>query len=223
MRLRVAWTLTAIWLIGIAAYLYAVAPALETWTARDFVAFLGEVAGPLALLWLVVGYFDHADALRRNSEALQKQAEQLELQVRGTRSLALVAVRQAEAMLRLIQLERRKIEDDAKVRMRTAQPRFILGEGVRHPRAGTIRLQNEGAPAANLALIPDNPTIKASIQPSAYVQSGGFLNIELEAPDFTSVLAHIEYSDAEGVRRRLPLRWSGDALEIGEPQLDAAA
>jgi hypothetical protein len=106
--------------------------------------------------------------------------------------------------------------------MRAAQPRFVLEEGMRNPRAGTIRLQNEGAPASTLALIPDNPTIKASIQPSAYVQSGGFLNIELAAPDFTSVLAHIEYSDAEGVRRRLPLRWSGDAVEIGEPTLDAA-
>jgi hypothetical protein len=222
MRLRVAWTLTAIWLLAIAAYLYATASSLESWTARDFVAFLGDVAAPLALLWLVVGYFEQAHALRQNGDALQKQAEQLAMQVRGTRSLALVAVRQAEAMLRLIQLERRKIHDDAKIRMRAAQPRFVLEEGMRNPRAGTIRLQNEGAPASNLALIPDNPTIKASIQPSAYVQSGGFLNIELAAPDFTSVLAHIEYSDAEGVRRRLPLRWSGDAVEIGEPTLDAA-
>ena len=222
MRLRIAWAATALWLLAVAWLFFSDWPEAVSWSPTEAAHAIGAAFAPVIALWLAVAFFEQADALQRHTEALHAQLRQLDLQVQGTRSLALVAVRQAEAMVRLVQLERQRFQEESRNRMRAAQPRFVLAEGVRHPRAGSIRLHNIGAPASSLVVVTMAP-VKASIQPAAYVQSGAYLNLDFEAPDFTRVQADIEYSDADGVRRRCTLAWSGDEVEIGAPNLDEAA
>jgi hypothetical protein len=82
-----------------------------------------------------------------------------------------------------------------------------------------MRLHNVGAPASNLSIATGDPAVKASIQPATFVQSGGFVNIRFEAPDYALLQAKLEYSDAQGITRRVPLRWAGDQIEVGTPDL----
>lgn len=219
-RTRIAFVLTGIWILVAVSYVYADWSQVERLNAVSISALLSAVVMPLAFLWLVVGYFQQAEELRQTAEALRKQGDLLEQQVQGTKSLVLVAVRQTEATVRMVQLERRKFEEETKTRIRAAQPQFVLDEGMRHPRAGSMRLHNVGAPASNLAIITGDPAIKASIQPSTFVQSGGFVNVHFDAPDYALLHADLEYFDAQGVRRRTTLSWTGDQVEVGAPDLE---
>jgi hypothetical protein len=219
--MRIAWALTGVWVLAAGSYIFLALPHIEGLDAVDVGALLSGVFMPLAFLWLVAGYFQHGAELRQNTEALQKQADRLEQQVQGTKSLVLVAVRQTEATVRMVQLERQKFEEETRNRIRGAQPRFVLDEGMRHPRSGSMRLHNVGASASNLSIDTGNPAIKATIQPSTFVQSGGFVNIHFEAPDYALLQATLGYFDAQGVARRISLRWAGDEIEVGMPELDA--
>jgi len=221
MRMRIAWALTGIWVLAAGSYIYLALPHIEGLDAVDVSALLSGAFMPLAFLWLVVGFFQQGAELRQNTEALRQQADRLEQQVQGTKSLVLVAVRQTEATVRMVQLERQKFEEETRNRSHAAQPRFVLDEGMRHPRAGSMRLHNVGASASNLSIDTGNPAIKASIQPSTFVQSGGFVNIHFEAPDYALLQATLGYFDAQGVARRISLRWAGDEVEVGMPELDA--
>ena len=50
--------------------------------------FLAGVSAPVALLWLVVGYFQHGQELRLNTEALRHQQEELKRQAEEAARLA---------------------------------------------------------------------------------------------------------------------------------------
>ena len=221
-RTRITFVLTGIWIVVAVSYIYADWSQVQGLNAISISALLSAVVMPLAFLWLVVGYFQQAEELRQTAGALRKQVDLLEQQVQGTKSLVLVAVRQTEATLRMVQLERRKFEEEAKTRIRAAQPQFVLDQGMRQPRAGSMRLHNVGAPASNMAIITGDPAIKASIQPSTFVQSGGFVNVHFDAPDYALLQANLEYCDAQGIRRRTTLSWTGDQVEVGAPDLEAS-
>ena len=62
--------------------------------------FFAGVSAPIALLWLVIGYFQHGEELKLNTEALRLQQKELKQQVRETRNLVRVADRQANVVER---------------------------------------------------------------------------------------------------------------------------
>ena len=218
-RIRIALAMTGIWLLAAAAYIYTRWPRIEEVEAFDVAVLVNGVVAPLAFLWLIIGYFHQGEKLHETTEALRRQTDLLAQQVQGTKSLALVAVRQTEATVRMVQLERQKLEEERKEKLRAAQPCFVLEQGMRHPRSGSLRLHNIGAPASNLAIVTGDPAIQSTIQPAAFVQSGGFVNIHFDMPDYASLQATLEYSDAQGARRGIALAWAGDEVEVGVPDL----
>jgi hypothetical protein len=60
--------------------------------------FLAGAFGPLALFWLILGYFQQGRELKENTIALQSQEYQLKEQAQQTKELANFARAQAEAM-----------------------------------------------------------------------------------------------------------------------------
>ena len=50
--------------------------------------FLAGSFAPMALFWLVIGYFQHGEELRLNTRALETQQEELRQQVKETARLA---------------------------------------------------------------------------------------------------------------------------------------
>ena len=46
-------------------------------TLNEWGDFLAGTTAPLALFWLVIGYFQHGEELRLNTEALNAQKEEL--------------------------------------------------------------------------------------------------------------------------------------------------
>ena len=89
--------LTVVWLGSFALVLYFQSSDGMRMSLNEWGDFLAGASAPLALLWLVVGYFQHGKELRLNTEALRLQQDELERQANETRRLARAADRQAIA------------------------------------------------------------------------------------------------------------------------------
>ena len=66
--------LTAAWVVAITSVLALKSGDISTMTLNAWGDFLAGVSAPLALLWLVVGYFQHGEELR-----LQERRSEIEL------------------------------------------------------------------------------------------------------------------------------------------------
>lgn len=106
---------TRVWIGGLASILYVlvmVVMAVLRWDELrqlDLNAlgdFLAGAFGPLAILWLVLGYFQQGDELRQNTEALRLQAAELRSSVLQQEQLVL-ATREQIAAERLMALDQK--------------------------------------------------------------------------------------------------------------------
>lgn len=87
---------TAIWLVLIAAYVWAKWPCFVTMEPNSLGDFVAGAFGPLALFWLVCGYFQQGIELRQNTKALQNQATELHNSVQHQEQMSQTAIRQLE-------------------------------------------------------------------------------------------------------------------------------
>ena len=119
--------------------------------------FLAGVTAPLALLWLIVGYFQHGEELKLNTKALQAQEEELRRQVEETATLARNAERQAKAAEDVAQLNKEEQEREEKRRATAAQPNFSrVGRSVSGGRI-EVQIMNRGARIRDVKLIYQGP------------------------------------------------------------------
>ncbi|WP_337058252.1 hypothetical protein [Pseudomonas sp. USHLN015] len=98
----------ALWLVGGRLYML---PAMDLNAVGDFFA---GIFGPLAILWLVLGFFQQGVELRQNNEALKLQAEELRNSVEQQRELVGVTAKQVGIELEKWQHERYVISESAK-------------------------------------------------------------------------------------------------------------
>jgi len=95
--------------------------------------FLAGVFGPLAILWLILGFFQQGVELRQNTRALDLQAEELHNSVEQQRSLVEVSRKQMETELEAIRFERDR-------QAAAALPRFVFhGVGGMHSVSSTYQ------------------------------------------------------------------------------------
>ncbi|MBX3611000.1 MAG: hypothetical protein KF871_14005 [Hydrogenophaga sp.] len=102
--------------------------------------FFAGAFGPLAILWLVLGYFQQGEELQQNTQALQLQADELKASVKEQQRMAEVAEQQLQEM-RELETERhtpRFVHHVANASPYVAQPNYVL------------RLTNEGASCQNV-------------------------------------------------------------------------
>jgi hypothetical protein len=74
--------------------------------------FLAGVFGPIAILWLILGFFQQGMELRQNSQALKLQAEELKSSTREQRELLRVMRGQLEATRAQVNVERERAAAD---------------------------------------------------------------------------------------------------------------
>ena len=95
---------TGVWILGIASVIVLRIGDACTMTLNEWGDFLAGAFAPLALGWLVVGYFQHGEELRLNTKTLEAQQEELRRQVEETANLARNSERQAKAAEELAQI-----------------------------------------------------------------------------------------------------------------------
>lgn len=110
---------------------------------------LAGVAGPLAFIWLVYGYFLQGIAIRQQAEELRQNTRALKLQEDALRA-------QVEELKNSVH-QQREVAIAANIQaksIREAQsPRFVLRPSSFGGTTLEVLLKNIGAPATNLAII----------------------------------------------------------------------
>ena len=78
---KIGLGITATWSLAFVALLIWHSDTVGVMSLNEWGDFLAGVSAPLALLWLVVGYFQHGEELRLNTTVLEAQQKELQLQV----------------------------------------------------------------------------------------------------------------------------------------------
>lgn len=81
--------------------------------------FLAGIFGPLAILWLILGFFQQGVELRQNTRALDLQAQELHNSVEQQQNLVDVSRKQMEAEIEAIRFERER-------QATAARPQFVF-------------------------------------------------------------------------------------------------
>lgn len=121
--------------------------------------FLAGAFGPLAILWLILGFFQQGIELRQNSQALLLQAEELRKSGEHQQVLAEVAREDLKATLEQMRLTHQRSEEEREAQKQLNEPRFILsGSGGAHSGKSRhkVQLLNAGMDAAEISLEMSN-------------------------------------------------------------------
>lgn len=102
--------------------------------------FTAGAFGPLAILWLVLGYFQQGDELQQNTEALRLQAEELANSVQQQQKLVMLNRQESERLAA------------------AARPRFEAEVATGHRESNedtfiSVSLKNVGAPCSHLRVM----------------------------------------------------------------------
>lgn len=129
---QLAWlgsSLTIFYLLCLTWFTWGRLACLYTMPLNELGDFLAGAFGPLAILWLVFGFFQQGYELRQNSEALQLQAQELKNSVTQQAELVKVAQAQLEADKEAMRAQQEAIQEERAEAHRLAQPQFTFQQG----------------------------------------------------------------------------------------------
>lgn len=95
--------------------------------------FLAGAFGPLAIFWLILGFFQQGKELQQSTKALKLQAQELNNSVKQQKELVEIAKKQLEADIKVLELE--KLKQSAEIKelkyekqktFEQAQPNFVF-------------------------------------------------------------------------------------------------
>lgn len=149
---RFGIALTTVYIILLISYTVCCWRNILAMTPDEFGSAIGGASGPIAFLWLVLGFFQQGRELRISSDALRLQGEELRHSVEQQRQLVAVQREQINA-------EREALEEQKSEERRRAQPTFrLIADGTTSNGLETLyhfSLVNVGATCTDLMVLND--------------------------------------------------------------------
>jgi DNA-binding transcriptional MerR regulator len=142
--------------------------------------FLAGVFGPIAILWLILGFFQQGIELKQNTRMLELQANELKASVEQQRELVDVSRKQVQAEIDALQAE----QERQRVAARAALVFEVFG---RASAGGLVQydvcLRNLGAPITRLTFesSPDNAYQHPLASHS--IAHGGFIDFSIQVKE----------------------------------------
>ena len=177
---------------------------LQTMELSSLGDFMAGAFGPVAILWLVLGYFQQGIELRQNSEALRLQADELKNSVIQQAALA----KSAGESLRLQIEEARTAE---KLRQESFKPIFIQQHtrcsketdsmGNVHFYQLSCKILNSGNRCSNISLVTSNKYFRLQCSENIAQNGDTFTitcNFAPDTPDLKGSRIQIKCTDASG-------------------------
>ena len=154
---KIGFGVTAAWVLVCAGLFIWRLEDVRVMTLNEWGDFLAGLAAPIALTWVVIGYFQHGEEIRLNTEVLKLQQEELRLQVEETATLAQNAERQAKAAEHLVQLSKTEQERDEHWEALAARPEFVGSGGGSSSSDIHVNILNCGGQVQDITLRYDGP------------------------------------------------------------------
>ncbi len=191
---------TLIYLVGIAALTGDRIGTLGDMPLNEVGDFLAGAFGPVAFLWLVLGFLQQGDELRMSTQALEDQAQELKNSVEHQSTLATAALEQMNVQQVMLQMQIDEQEKSFKAvfSIQSGYPSFSNGTT-----RNTMVILNRGADAAHIdiAFDPAIPGVNPHITEirSGEQETHSFSFNSQESP--RSGLATVNYLDTNGMPR----------------------
>lgn len=141
---------SVLWVAGWSAYSCAMKSSLIGMEPNALGDFMAGISAPLALFWLVLGYFQQGHELRQNTEALHAQQKQLSLQVQETAALVRASTLQAEAADKMAQAAIDQNIRQESILLSESKPIFRLTSADGPPHSRVMRVENIGGVVSDL-------------------------------------------------------------------------
>lgn len=186
---------------------------------NQFGDLLAGLFGPLAIFWLILGFFQQGDELRNSVHALRLQAEELKQSVEQQKAMVTTAERQ-------LQLDIEVREEQNRLLVSRELPYFQLE---RRGGSGTgnsswnhdFLIRNIGASAANVQITPEGKSISAAKREVPFLDTTHSYEFSIQSINTTRLThdgpAHVEIlsENNRGKRRFQKFELSDD----GPPKL----
>lgn len=173
--------------------------------------FLAGVFGPIAILWLVLGYFQQGLELRQNTAALELQVKELRLSVESQKELVAVTKSQFDHEVQTAQVIEQRAMDAIKPR--------LLHVGAVHSREGyTIELYNAGSGALNVSIRSTGGFHKLNPNFFDRIEAGGRYSVLIQEGIGSFVIEPfsliIEYIRIDGVKGEHTFNYDFDHTKL---------
>jgi len=217
----VGFVLSALWLGAFGVILLNKWADAENMGLNEWGDFLAGLTAPLALMWVVIGYFLQGKELRINTEALKAQQEELRRQVEETAILAQSSDRQAAAAEQAVDLSRRdraRSEREDWIRRRI---KLKLTQGINSAQGSSrIVLQNVGEHVSHLRI--GEAISDLTLNGGTNLHPGDTIKLRWPASKPYPIFILLDYHDSAGRKRRseFELTQKGDLVEQAETGSD---
>lgn len=167
--------------------------------------FLAGAFGPVAFLWLVLGFLQQGDELRMSTQALKDQADELKKTVEHQATMAAAATQQIDAQREALKLQQEETE-------RNFRANFVFGCGMSGSSSGLIGIHVETSIEIGVARSVAH-SVEVTIEPPIGIARGKkFAIVDRTHPQripvkFTALTEDkgnifINYEGADGKRRK---------------------
>lgn len=176
---------------------------LETATSMDLNEwgdFLAGATAPLALFWIIIGYFLQGEELRLNTEALKLQQNELQNQVAETAKLAANSERQAAAAE---QMASATLEEKQRLIIKELAdnlPVFLPKGGSQSGHVYSTGIRNAGATVSELSIKSENSQISITISPTNVFEADAVGKITAKGISVFPFNFRISFTDRLGRR-----------------------
>ncbi len=192
--------LSLVYMAGMLALTWGRIGTLGSMPLNEVGDFLAGAFGPVAFLWLVLGFLQQGDELRQGTEALKLQATELKNSVEQQTIMAGVATEQREERRAALETERARREREIKVKfsIKTGSS-GLTGQGGRV--MNEIMITNGGHHAYNVVLDMDVPVAGPEAVEIGDIKAHSVKSVKLLIPPTTKPVvgeAVLKYEDADG-------------------------
>lgn len=195
---QLGFWISAIWFLLIAGILYTGIADAASLKLNEWGDFLAGATAPLALMWIVIGYFLQGEELRLNTRALQMQEQELKNQVRETAQLAANSERQAIAAEQLASAALAEKQRSTLKDIADSLPIFKGDGGIQSAARMETTIKNLGATVSSLEIVSEAPGVSLEIEPKDHFSSGAHGKIKADGATSFPFMFRISFTDRQG-------------------------
>ncbi|MCX8809391.1 hypothetical protein [Vibrio parahaemolyticus] len=150
----IGFVMTALYMVGLLSILSDRIGQILVMDLNEVGGFFAGIFGPVAFLWLVLGFLQQGKELQQSTKALELQAAELNESVKQQQELVEVTRAQLEAERNVVELENKR-------RVEAAKPNFVfLAVGATHSSGKStfrVNVKNTGSTSTNLNIVFSEP------------------------------------------------------------------